>query len=479
MDMAKRILRFSVCMFIVAALSGCAALKTNMHEDVYHPEIKPEATWETAVSDLLNTLHENQLVFLDLSTQYQEATGRVVAAVKCDIDNNTIALRFQSDGRLILQFAFYRLLGYTLVVKPSPGNGIPSLVLPDLMTLRFSKMDDAKTVANALYFIQQDLDTYRSRLDKQLKDFYPLAAEYRTLQVKPGLSEAQRGLMAEADAQHAQKQYFNARQKYREAIELDRTSCPEAYRKLALLEAQINLPFAAVTYMKQYLLLVPDAKDAGISKDKIDEWQNLMALEFKKEAFTRLTTEPSDAFLELNVSDSGRSWAYIGRAPGVARFWRSDPNLRFCLIRATKPGYLTEEKSFSFESLPKTVHLQLQSADSGQDSLGYVGIRFEEITVKSTKPPQFPFVKKMLIKEVEKDSPADHAGMQPGDILHSFNSREIKEQIDLPLMVASTPVGEEANIKIFRNGKELDVKIKIGERPDFHPGDKAQKEKNP
>jgi tetratricopeptide (TPR) repeat protein len=468
MGMEKCVLKFSLFAFIMAALFGCAALKTNMDDKVYHPEVRRGTTWESAVSDLLGTLHEGKLVFADLSTQYQEATGRVVATVKCSVDNNRMELRFQSDGRLIINFGFYRLLGYTIVVEPNPENGIFSMVLPDLITLRFSKRDDAIKVSNALYFIQQDLDTYHTRLDKQLKDFYPVAAEYRTLEVKPRMSEAQRNVMVQADTLFEQKQYSSARQKYHEAIKLDRISCPEAYYKLALLEAQINLPFAAVTYMKQYLLLTPDARDAGIGRSKIEEWQNLMALEFKKESITRLTTEPSDAFLELNLSDSGRSWAYLGRAPEVARFWRSDPNLKFCLIRASKPGYLTEEKSFSFESLPATVHFQLQMADSGQDSHGYIGIRFEEFTGESANSSEPSIKKKLLIKAIQKGSPADLSGLQPGDILLSLNGKEIKEQIDLPRMVASTPVGEVVNVKVSRNGKELAVKVKIGKLPDLH-----------
>ena len=58
----------------------------------------------------------------------------------------------------------------------------------------------------------------------------------------------------------------------------------------------------------------------------------------------------------------------------------------------------------------------------------------------------------MWVKEVQKDSPADQAGLEKGDIILAFDGREIKEMIDLPRMTASTPVGKMVNVGIFRNG---------------------------
>ncbi len=56
------------------------------------------------------------------------------------------------------------------------------------------------------------------------------------------------------------------------AIKLDPVSYPEAYFNMALLSAQGRRFPPAVRYMKQYLLLVPDAKDARSAQDKIYEW---------------------------------------------------------------------------------------------------------------------------------------------------------------------------------------------------------------
>jgi hypothetical protein len=45
---------------------------------------------------------------------------------------------------------------------------------------------------------------------------------------------------------------------------------------MALLSAQMKRFNSAISYMKQYLMLVPDAKDARSAQDKIYEWELLM-----------------------------------------------------------------------------------------------------------------------------------------------------------------------------------------------------------
>ena len=56
----------------------------------------------------------------------------------------------------------------------------------------------------------------------------------------------------------------------------DPTSYPGAYFNLALRAAQENLPGTAIFRMKQYLMLVPDAKDARSAQDRIFEWEIMM-----------------------------------------------------------------------------------------------------------------------------------------------------------------------------------------------------------
>ena len=116
----------------------------------------------------------------------------------------------------------------------------------------------------------------KSATDERLAQFESAAAEYRALKVKPPVSEEQRKLIVQANAMSQQKEYGEALSLYLKAVELDPVSYPAAYFNMALLSAQLQRYKPAITYMKQYLLLEPEAKDARSAQDKIYEWEIMM-----------------------------------------------------------------------------------------------------------------------------------------------------------------------------------------------------------
>lgn len=128
----------------------------------------------------------------------------------------------------------------------------------------------AQKIADDLYFIQKDIEKYN---DGELEVFKEKAAQYRASKIKPQVSEAQRKFIVQANAFTQKKEYAEAIARYNKAIELDPVSYPEAYFNLALLSAQENRFKSAIGYMKKYLLLAPDAKDARSAQDKIYEWE--------------------------------------------------------------------------------------------------------------------------------------------------------------------------------------------------------------
>jgi len=67
-----------------------------------------------------------------------------------------------------------------------------------------------------------------------------------------------------------------------------------------------------------------------------------------------------------------------------------------------------------------------------------------------------------LVGEVMKDSPAEKAGIEQGDVIVKFMGKEITTMATLPSMVALTPVGTKAELTVIRNGKEKKVEVTIG-----------------
>ena len=68
-----------------------------------------------------------------------------------------------------------------------------------------------------------------------------------------------------------------------------------------------------------------------------------------------------------------------------------------------------------------------------------------------------------LIAEVVEGSPADKAGIRRGDILLSFDGKEIEHMRELPRIVASTDVGSTVKAELFRDGKTISVNVTVGE----------------
>jgi len=135
----------------------------------------------------------------------------------------------------------------------------------------FTDLEIAKKYADFLFLLQYQLN--EKRYTSQLVIFEPIAANYRSMKVKPLVSEAQREYIVQANSFNQEKNYSKAIELYNKAIELNQTAYPDAYTNLALLSAQINEFDAAIYYMKKYLLLEPEASDARSAQDKIYEWK--------------------------------------------------------------------------------------------------------------------------------------------------------------------------------------------------------------
>lgn len=162
----------------------------------------------------------------------------------------------------------------TYIVEGTVGIGevrLPYRVdFPGLMSFLFGDLTDAQRFADDLFFIQQNIEKDNK---EQLALFESRAAQYRTLKVKPPVSEEQRRSIVQANALNQRKEYAGAIDLYSKVIDVDPVSFPPAYFNLALLCAQMQRFQPAIAYMKQYLLLVPDANDARAAQDKIYEWE--------------------------------------------------------------------------------------------------------------------------------------------------------------------------------------------------------------
>jgi serine protease Do len=107
-----------------------------------------------------------------------------------------------------------------------------------------------------------------------------------------------------------------------------------------------------------------------------------------------------------------------------------------------------------------------QLMEKGKVTRGWLGVMVQKVTPELAKSFGLKEEAGALVGDVTPNSPADKAGIKPGDIIIEFNQKAIKEMNELPRLVAAVPVGREAEVKVLRNGSPLVFKVVIQELDD-------------
>jgi serine protease Do len=96
---------------------------------------------------------------------------------------------------------------------------------------------------------------------------------------------------------------------------------------------------------------------------------------------------------------------------------------------------------------------------------GYLGIGIQDLNQDLAKSFHVKDAKGAVVTDVKEDSPADHAGLQQGDVITSFQSSPVVDAVALQRLVTKTSVGSKVSIKVLRDGHEKELTVKIGEQP--------------
>ena len=112
-------------------------------------------------------------------------------------------------------------------------------------------------------------------------------------------------------------------------------------------------------------------------------------------------------------------------------------------------------------SIAKTVVAQIR--ELGRTRRGWLGVQIQGVGEDIAESLRLEEPAGALVAVVFPDSPADQAGVQPGDVLLKFDGNDIPTVRDLPRMVAGAEVGSEIEIHLWRDGRMETVRVKLGE----------------
>lgn len=118
-------------------------------------------------------------------------------------------------------------------------------------------------------------------------------------------------------------------------------------------------------------------------------------------------------------------------------------------------------------SIPIDVAIDIsnQLKTTGRISRGWLGIAIQEINKDLAESFGMKNTNGALVAGVEKNSPADKGGLEAGDVILKFDSRQINTSGDLPRAVAATKPGKLVPVEILRKGNVKTLQLGVGEMP--------------
>ena len=111
--------------------------------------------------------------------------------------------------------------------------------------------------------------------------------------------------------------------------------------------------------------------------------------------------------------------------------------------------------------LAKSILGQLR--EKGRVTRGWLGVYIQRLTADMAETLSVPGKKGALVADVTQGGPAEKAGLRSGDVIVSFDGRDVSDEHDLPQIVASTKPGKNVEVVVIRDGKEAKIPVTIAE----------------
>lgn len=102
----------------------------------------------------------------------------------------------------------------------------------------------------------------------------------------------------------------------------------------------------------------------------------------------------------------------------------------------------------------------------GKVTRGWLGVSIQKLTPELAESFGYNSTKGALVGQVQPDSPAAKAKLEPGDIIVKVDDVEISDTNQLRNYIASRKPGSVANVQVFRKGEIKNFRVTLGELPE-------------
>ncbi|MGA7749420.1 MAG: DegQ family serine endoprotease [Gallionella sp.] len=108
---------------------------------------------------------------------------------------------------------------------------------------------------------------------------------------------------------------------------------------------------------------------------------------------------------------------------------------------------------------------------------GRLGVTIQSVSPEHARAFELKKPGGALISSVEKDGPADRAGLHIGDIVLKFDGKDLASADDLARAVAEAVPGSSAKLQLWRNGAAREMTVKLGEADSKQTAQKKEPDK--
>jgi serine protease Do len=104
-----------------------------------------------------------------------------------------------------------------------------------------------------------------------------------------------------------------------------------------------------------------------------------------------------------------------------------------------------------------------QLRTNGKMTRGRIGVALGEMTKEVAESLGLGKPRGAYVRNVEPNGPAAAGGIEAGDVILTFNGREINKSTDLPRVVGEAKPGTSATVQVWRKGSARDLSVTVAD----------------
>ena len=113
--------------------------------------------------------------------------------------------------------------------------------------------------------------------------------------------------------------------------------------------------------------------------------------------------------------------------------------------------------------IDEAMQVRDQLVKTGKVVRGRIGVGVQDVDAALARSFQLDKPRGALVSFVEPGSPAQKAGVKPGDVVLGVNGKEVEQSADLSNTIAGIRPGSDAKLSLWRAGKARDLDVKVAE----------------